>query len=191
MTRDDIYDHLAQVYLGKRSKAQSKQKRQFNAWLIINIVITVIILASAFYGLTAFLRQKSASLENSIIFSLHNGPTRIEFNFEEPYPSVKYFTLEVPPVDVSKYKKIRLSVRAKEEGTPGFLKVVLKNKKNETSYQYIQGIDFDWKEVVLPLEDFQEITDWRTLTEVAFALEAWNVENQKGIVLIGDVSFSN
>ena len=50
MTRDDIYDHLAQVYLGKRKEADDKKKKQFSAWLFINIVITVIIFASIFDG---------------------------------------------------------------------------------------------------------------------------------------------
>ena len=31
MTRDEIYDHLAQVYLGKRGKVEEKKKQQFNS----------------------------------------------------------------------------------------------------------------------------------------------------------------
>ena len=74
MTRDDIYDHLAQVYLGKRSKADIKKERQFNAWLVINIFITFIIFASAFYGLTAFLTQRNSSLQSRIIFFFRLEP---------------------------------------------------------------------------------------------------------------------
>ena len=73
MTRDDIYDHLAQVYLGKRSKNDVKKEKQFNAWLVINILITVIIFTSAFYGLTAFLTHHNSNLQSRIIYSLLPG----------------------------------------------------------------------------------------------------------------------
>ena len=43
MNRDDIYDHLAQVYLGKRNKTEEKKKKQYSVWLLINIGITFII----------------------------------------------------------------------------------------------------------------------------------------------------
>lgn len=190
MNRDEIYDHLAQVYLGKRSKADEKKKKQFHAWLTINIVITVLILASAFYGLTAFLNQKSSSFEKNILFSLHNGPSRMEYNFEDPFPPTKAFSLSIPQMDVTKYSQIRFSVRAKEEGSPGILKIILKNQKNETAYRYIQGIDLKWKDFNIPLNEFKQITDWTNLTEVTFILESWNVDKKKGSILIGDVSFS-
>ncbi len=191
MNRDEIYDHLAQVYLGKRSKAEEKKKKEFNAWLAINIVITVIILASATYGLTAFLTKRSSLLANNIIFSLNNGPSRLEYNFENPFPPVKAFSLSLPTMDVTKYKKINFSIRAKEEGNPGIIKVVLKNQKNETAYLYTSGIDFNWKEFSVPLDKFSGITDWTNITEVTFILESWNVEKEKGSILIGDVSFSS
>ena len=83
MTRDDIYDHLAQVYLGKRTKKDIKKEKQFGAWLLINVLITVIIFTSAFYGLTAFLTQRNSHLQSRIIFSLHNGMVRMEYNFTD------------------------------------------------------------------------------------------------------------
>src|SRR3990167_6885915 len=94
MKRDDIYDHLAQVYLGKRSQKDDKKQREFSAWLVINIFITVIIFSSAFYGLTAFLTQHNFGLESRVIYSLHNGPIRFDYNFTGTFPPVKTFTLE-------------------------------------------------------------------------------------------------
>ncbi len=78
MTRDEIYDHLAQVYLGKKNKIAQQKKVRFNVWLVINIVITVIIFASASYGLSAFLTHRGDALQNKIIFSLNNGPIRVK-----------------------------------------------------------------------------------------------------------------
>ena len=191
MTREDIYDHLAQVYLGKRNKAEEKKKKQFNAWLVINVVTTGIIFASAFYGLTAFLAKRASNLENNIIFSLHNGPLQLEYNFENALHPVKFLSLSIPPMNVSKYTKLQFSIRSREEGNPGIMKLVLKNRKNETAYTYIRGVNLAWKEFNIPLSDFTQITDWSNLDDLSFVLETWNVDKKKGMVLIDDVRFSN
>ncbi len=191
MTRDEIYDHLAQVYLGKRKKSDIKKKQQLNAWLVINICITGIIFFSVFYGLTAFLTQQKSVLKSNIIFSLHNGPIYIAYNFNEEFPPVKKFSLDISSMNVAKYKEIRFSIRAKEEGSPGIVKVVFENSFNEESFYYVRGIDFSWKEIRIPFEKFAQITDWNDMKNVSFVLESWNVDKKKGVVLIDEVRFSS
>src|SRR3989338_4011294 len=125
MTRDEIYNHLAQVYLGKRNKTEEKKKKQFNAaWLGINLVIAVIILASSFYGLTAFLTHRAESLHSHVIFALNNGPIRFRYDLNEPYPSVKTFSLTIPKIDLTRYEQLNFSIRGLEEGHPGVIKIV-------------------------------------------------------------------
>ncbi len=191
MTRDDIYDHLAQVYLGKRKEVDERKTRQFNAWLVINIAITFIVFASATYGLTAFLTNRSDFLDNRIIYALHQGKIRLEYNLFEPYAPVKTFALNVPSIDASKYKSIQFSIRGKEEGTPGVVKIVVRNFKNESSSYYIQGVGLKWQDFDISLSEFQQITDWSNIIDVSFVLETWNVDKKKGIILIEDVSFSS
>ncbi len=191
MTRDDIYDHLAQVYLGKRKEADHKKKQQFNAWLVINILITVIIFGSAFYGLTAFLTQRSSSLQDNIVFALHHGPIRLEYNFKDSFHPDETFVLSIPKMDASRYKSLQFAIRAKEEGTPGVIKLVLHNTKNETASYYLKGIDMSWQEFRIPLKEFRQITDWSNLTDVSFVVESWNVESQKGLVLIDNINLSS
>ena len=191
MTRDEIYDHLAQVYLGKRDRVEEKKKRQLNAWLVINIVITLVILASAFYGLTAFLTRRAESFKNSVIFALNNSPIRVSYNLNSPFPQVKTFSLTIPKMNVSKYDKLSFSIRGLEEGFPGVVKVVLKNQKNETASFYIKDVRLKWQELNIPFDEFTQITDWTDLTEVSFVLEAWNAEKKKGVVLIDNICFSS
>ena len=190
MTREDIYDHLAQVYLGKRKEADHKKKKQLSAWLVINIVIMAIIFASAFYGLTAFLTQKRSNLKSNIVFALHNGPVRLEYDFKNSFAPVKSFALSISPVDATRYNKIQFSIRGKEEGTPGIVKVIFKNQRNESSSYYIQGVGLSWQDFSIPLSHFQEITDWANVTELSFVLESWNVNDKKGVVLIDDICFA-
>ena len=191
MTRDEIYDHLAQVYLGKRDKVEEKKKKPtFNAWLVINIVITAVILVSAFYGFTAFLTQRNDPARKSVIFALTNGPIRIIYDLNEPYPQIKTFSLSVPDVNASKYKSLRFSIRGLEEGYPGVVKIIVKNQKNETASVFIKDVRLKWQDMSIPFEEFSQITDWNEITEVSFVLEAWNAEKKKGIVLLEDVCFS-
>lgn len=193
MTRDDIYDHLAQVYLGKRSKNSNdaKKRKEFNAWLVINIGITLVIFASAFYGLTAFLAQKGSTLEQRIIFALHNGPIRMEYDFKGSLTPVKTFSLSVPEMDAGRYTRLRFAIRGREEGFPGVVKIVLRNQRNETASYYIQGVGEKWREYNIPFEEFKQITDFGTLIDVQFVIEAWNSEKPRGVILIDDVSFAS
>jgi len=191
MTRDEIYNHLAQVYLGKRSKSEEKSRRQFNAWLVINAVITVVIFSSVFYGLTAFLTQRGESLQKSVIFALNNGPLRVKYNLNSPFPPIKTFSIPIPKVNIQRYGKLNFSMRGLEEGHPGIVKVIIRNKRNEKASYFINNVDLDWQKFSIPFEEFHEITDWSSLTDVSFVFESWNVEKKKGIVLIDDVCFSS
>lgn len=191
MTREDIYDHLAQVYLGKRKEADHRKKKQFNAWLIINIFITVLIFASAFYGLTAFLTRKGIrSLKDNIIFSLNQGTIKFSYDFLSVFHPDETFSLSIPQMDASRYTDLQFSIRANYEGNPGIVKIVVRNKRNETASYYVQGIGTKWKEVLIPLNEFRQITDWSSLTDVSFVLESWNVDEKKGKILIDDLCFS-
>ena len=191
MNRDEIYDHLAKVYLGKKSSVQEIKKKKMNsAWLAMNIVITLFILASTFYGFTAFLNRQQVDLKNRVVYSLNNNPIRIVYDLGYPYPPVKTFPLTIPTKDISKFSKLNVSIRGMETGYPGVVKLILSNQKNETSTYFLQDIGVDWQHVSIPLEKFH-LTDLTSVTDLSFVLESWNVQSKKGIVLVDDISFSN
>ncbi|HBO96703.1 MAG TPA: hypothetical protein DE315_06700 [Candidatus Omnitrophica bacterium] len=189
MTRDEIYDHLAQVYLGKRKEAEPPRKKHFHAWLLINALITLMIFSSVFYGLTAFLTRQS-SLRGNVLFALHNGLVRLDYNFDEDFSPVKTLALSAPAIDASRYKSLEFSIRAREQGNPAVVKVVVENHKHETASYYIQGIDYSWQDFRIPLREFKQITDWTSLKNISFVLESWNVEKKEGIILIDNICFS-
>lgn len=188
MTRDEIYDHLAQVYLGKRKSADDDHKQKFNTWLVLNVLITLMILASAFYGLTAFLVNREG-LRSNVMYALHNGPIRISYDLNNPYPQVKTFSLSVPEMDVAKYQELKFSVRGMST-SPGIVKVVLRNRRNEQASFFVKNVGTGWAEVSIPFSEFKEITDWSQMTDVSFVLEAWNAETKKGTLLIDNLCFS-
>lgn len=196
MNRDDIYDHLAQVYIGKRKSQQQEEKkktrkREFGAWLLINIIITIMIFSSAVYGLTAFLTRQGSSLRSNVIFDLYHGPVKLEYNFLEAVAPTKSFSLTLPPLDAAQYAKIHFRMRCKDEGSPGLVKVVLRNKLNEEASYYLGDVGHEWREFSIDLAAFEDITDWTQLKDLTFVLESWNVDDKKGVILIEDIYFSS
>jgi hypothetical protein len=190
MTRDEIYDHLAQVYLGKKNKATEKKRQQFNAWLVINIMIAAVIFSSAFYGFTAFLVHRTDSLQNRVIYALSNGPIRLNYNLVNPFPPVKTFSLSIPQINVAKYGKLQFTVRGEDGGSPGIIRVEVRNQRDEVASVFVDGVKADWKHVSISLAEFDKITDWSEIKEISFIIESWNAEKTRGSILIDDICFS-
>ncbi len=192
MTRDEIYDHLAKVYLGKRESVSGKKRKPKSvnrSWLIINVVITATITISTVYGFTAFLARR-ADLKSQVFYALNNNPIRVSYDLNDPYPSTKTFSLTIPNKDVSKYKALNISLRGLDGAYPGIVKVIVGNQKNEKAVYYVQNVGEKWQNTSIPFEKLN-LTDWTTVTDVSFVLEAWNVDFRKGTLLIDEVSFSN
>lgn len=193
MTKEEIYEHLAQVYLGKKSQQQIEPKKNTSLPHLpkeVKILLMVFAVAVAFYTLTAFFSKRDENLKTNILFALNNSPIRLTYNLNDPFPQVKDFSIAIPRIDITKYKSLNFSMRGLEEGYPDIVKIVLKNKKNEIAFKYVEGVNLKWKQHSIALEDFSGITDWSTLSEVSFVLEAWNVKKKKGIILIEDICFS-
>ena len=142
MTRDEIYDHLAKVYLGKRENVSPKKRKPKainRSLLVINIVITAVITISTVYGFTAFLTRRD-DLKSQVFYALNNNPIRIAYDLNDPYPATKTFSITIPNKDVSKYKVLNVSLRGMDGAYPGIVKVVVANQKNEQAIYYIQNV---------------------------------------------------
>jgi len=192
MTRDEIYDHLAKVYLGKRESVSEKKRKSKPAnrsWLVINVVVTAVISLSAVYGFTAFLTHR-ADFKSQVFYALNNNPIRMTYDLNDPYPATKTFSMTIPNKDVSKYRALNVSLRGADSSYPGVVKVIVANQKNEKASYYIQNVNTQWRTVNIPFEKLN-LTDWTTVTDVSFVLEAWNVDFRRGTLLIDGVSFSN
>ena len=192
MTKDEIYEHLAQVYLGKHQKIEQKKKTKVHSRLrlISNITVTILVLGSVFSGLTAFLSIVNNRTQKSIVFALNNSPIRVKYDLNYPYPSVESFSVPIPAIDAARYSTLDFSIRGLPEGSPGVVKVAIKNQKNETAFYFTKGIDNKWQKFRIPLSAFKEISDWTNLTDVSFVFESWNIHKKRGAVLIDNICFS-
>lgn len=190
MTRDEIYEHLAQVYLDKNSGEKKDVKKPFKLTREVRVVLTLLIVGLAFYTLTAFLSRRNDDLRSNIIFALSHSPIRIKYDLNPPYPQIKDFSIDIPSVDIGKYHRLNFSIRGLEEGYPEVVKVVLRNRRNEVAFKYIKGVNLKWQRQSIVFDEFSSISDFSSLSSVDFVLEAWNVDKKKGIILIDDLCFS-
>jgi hypothetical protein len=192
MNRDEIYDHLARVYLDKREVVEKKQPKRERPlpWLVINIVITGVILSSIVWGFTAFFAQRDDLLKSRVMFTLNNSPITLVYNVGGKYPQVKELTIAVPEVDATKYRQLNLSVKGSASGNPGMLKVVLTNARQEKASYYLRGIKSRWQDYSISF-DQMDLADWRTVRDISFVVEAWNAGRATGAIYIDNISFSN
>lgn len=193
MTRDEIYDHLARVYLDKRESVVDvkeiplKRPRVAN---VINVVITAFILVSVVYGFTAFLARRHDDLRSRVIYSLSNSPVRLNYMQADGNPQIKDLSFPISDIDVSGFRRLNVALKASEGGNPGVVKLVLVNARNERASYYFQGITPRWQNFSVPFDKL-DIADWSSLKEISFVIEAWNAQRATGTVLIDNISFSN
>ncbi len=190
MTKDEIYEHLAKVYLGKKKKKKKSPSFRFYILLFINIFVVAGISAMLFYGLKG-LAFKEKHNRNDIYFSLNQYPLRLQYNFSAAYPQIENFSLPLPELDARSYSLLKFSIRAGKDTMPSILRITLENKKRELSSYFLKRISHKWQKIVISLSDFKEITDWSNITKIHFVFEAWNTGTKKGSVLIDDICFSN
>lgn len=190
MTKDEIYEHLAKVYLGKKKKKKKVSGVKFYTLLFLNIAAVCGVGLFVFYGLKGIGLKENRS-SNNIYFSVNQYPLRLQFNFDKPFPQIENFSLPLPEVDVRNYSLLEFSIRSGKGAVPAILKITLENKKKELSSYFLKRISPKWQRVIIPLEDFKEITDWSKITKIHFVFEAWNTQTKKGSVLIDNVCFSN
>ena len=189
MTKEEIFDHLADVYLGKKKK----KRKAFNATeilLFVNIIVIAVCVvyfaASSFYR---FKERKPKNSDTSLALALNYYPLHLTYNFSPQKPQVENFSMHLGAKALDAYNYLGFSIKGSPKGYPRIIKVGIENAKREKSYFYYNGIEPSWKEVVIPLSEFKEITDWSRVEKVSFVLEAWNVDMGKGMVVVDDVCF--
>jgi len=186
MTREEIYEHLAQVYLGKKTK--KKKKYNFMKVILFANLIAITLLPS-FYFISAKNTKDIQKQEQSLTLALNYYPLRVVYNFKDNAPQVENFSLHLQNVNVENYDSLVFYVRGRSRLSPRILKVSLENKKKEKSVYYLDTLEAKWQKITIPLKEFKEISDWTNINKLSFIIEAWNTDETKGSVLIDDVHF--
>lgn len=190
MTKEEIYEHLAKVYLGKKKK-KKKQSPLLKVLIVANGLVLIIICVFVISKFHVAGKAGSADKGNLLTLRLGNYPLRLTYNFDEKHPQVENFSMYLPNLDLRGFDALVFSIRGFDGKIPRMLKIALENKKKEKGEIYFADITARWKKVTIPLSEFKGVSDWSNMTRVAFIFEAWNLKDKEGKVLIDDVAFLN
>ncbi|MBM3251781.1 MAG: hypothetical protein FJZ11_03260 [Candidatus Omnitrophica bacterium] len=189
MTREEIYEHLAKVYLGKK-KNKKKNYNLTKIILFINLILLILLPAIFFIKTNkAVIAIKQEKQEESVSLALNYYPLRLVYNFKENSPQVRNFSLYLPSINLENSDSLKFSIRGYRNGFPRIIKIALENRKKEKSVYYLDDINTKWQNITIDLSEFKEISDWTNITKLSFIIEAWNTDNNKCSVLIDDVRF--
>ncbi len=196
MRNREIYDRIADTYLGKVShKKSGNGKNKKKKWIIITTVINVIILVTVFFLARAALLHYKEGLDRETSAAIYilseRYPIKLTYDLMPPSLGVKNFTFSLPIVDASKFSFLKL--RARGDGRAGFtavLKVEIRNQRNEKDLYYLKGISSRWQDFSIGFSEFKNITDWSNIGELSFVFEDWNVSEKEGILYIDNIRFS-
>jgi hypothetical protein len=189
MTREEIYEHLARVYLGKR-KNNKKNNNLAKIFLLVNLL--AVLLLPSFYIIKNSKNQlkiRQSPQKQSFALALNYYPLRLVYNFQDNSPQIENLSLYFPDLNVENYESLVFSIRGAKNSSPRILKIYLENKKREKSTYYFDGITTKWQKIIIPLSEFNQITDWSNISRLSFIIEAWNTDDEKGSVIIDDVCF--
>jgi hypothetical protein len=190
MTKDEIYEHLAKVYLGKKKKKKKQKNLKFYTLLFINVVTLPVIIGLIVGAVNYHSLAGKAKPNSSLQLALNYYPLRINYDFRQDRPQVMDFALNLPESDISKYSHLEFSLKGGKKSYPAKLKITLENRRREKSSYYLSDITTSWQKVSIPLSEFKEITDLSNLTKISFVLEAWNLNNKTGSILVEDIGFA-
>jgi len=183
MDKKDIYDHLAKIYLDapavKRNKTKTLAKDHKN-FIIIALAIGLGLSALV---LTRFYLHKS--LQQQMFLEFSSEPVKINFDLDPA--KKKIFSFNLNKADLSAYNGLGFSVKKSNFEDNVSLRVELTNIFKEKSEIYIKDIPNNWKYIELNFSDFKAISDWTSMSGLAFIIEEWNTKENKGLVYIDNV----
>jgi len=112
---------------------------------------------------------------------------RIEYDVESSNPAYNGFWTKLQNVNASARKNLVFFVKG--DAAKGFttrMKVELKNVKETGRYQ-VNGITDGWQKIVVPLDQFNGLTDRSALTELVIVFDDLTSTKKTGVIYIDDI----
>ena len=181
---EDIYDHLAEVYLNSsrnKKKNFTHHKSIFNNLFKRSIIVAVcfiIVLAVTFF------RNKSIPKSQKVLI-LEANTTKIDYDFNKIKKEAAIFDLK--DMNLLGFKALSFRARKSNFRDDLHMSVEFVSDFGEKSQIYIKQIPNRWKNFKIDLTEFKNISDWSHMRQLLFVLEEWNAQTKKGIVYFDNV----
>ena len=116
---------------------------------------------------------------------------RLIYSVESKNPAFGGLWMRLQNLDASRFDKLAFRVRGDAKmGFTTVFKVELKDSLDQTSHFYVRGITDQWQDVVIPLKDFEGITNFKSLKEFVIVFEDTAATAKRGVIYIDDVRFT-
>lgn len=115
---------------------------------------------------------------------------RLIYSVDSNKPAFGGLWMRLQNLDASKFDS--LAFRVKGDARMGFttvFKVELKDSMDQASSYYVRGVTDQWQDIVIPLKDFEGMTNFRSLKEFVVIFEDTTATSKRGVIYIDDVRF--
>ena len=182
----DVYEYLANVYLGTSPHKKKKQaflKPAYKNLVKLGITIVgclIIVLTMSVFGDRPVSKgQHAVILEDSI--------TKINYNFDQSDKELAIF--ELKDINLLGFKTLDFRARKSNYKDNLHLSVEFISDFAEKSQIYIEQIPTKWQDFKIDLTEFKDISDWSRISQLLFVLEKWNAQEKKGTIYIDNICF--
>lgn len=116
---------------------------------------------------------------------------KLAYDVDSPFSAYNGFFTYLMDIDLSDYKYLVFYVKGdKKAGFTESLNLELKNNKKQVGRMFIEGITDEWKKMVVPLEQFTGINDFKDMKEFVIVFSDIGVTKKEGVVYLDDIYFA-
>jgi hypothetical protein len=115
---------------------------------------------------------------------------RLIYSVESKKPAFGGLWMRLQNLDASKFDSLAFRVRGDPKmGFTTVFKVELKDSMDNSGHFYVRGVTDQWQDLVIPLKNFEGITNFRSLKEFVIVFEDTSATSKRGVIYIDDVRF--
>ena len=130
------------------------------------------------------------SFDHANRFGSSGYALRLIYSVESTKPAFGGLWMRLQNLDATKFDSIAFRVKGDAKmGFTSIFKVELKDSMDQASHFYVRGVTDQWQDIVIPLKDFEGITNFRSLKEFVIVFEDTQATAKKGVIYIDDVRF--
>ena len=187
MKGNDVYEHLAKVYLDEYSNRKkryvSKPFRDFVKFgMVIVIAFVIVISISLFWQ-----NSPSQSKEETIIIEPQINRIKIG-NFNQSTKGIVTYNLIEKDIDFFDYKTLTFLARKSNYKDKILMRIELVDNRGNQSIVYVDGLPtYTWKEFQIKLGEFKEINTRSDISLLAFVIEDWKTKRENAALYIDNV----
>ena len=183
---EDIYEHLAEVYLNSsrnKKKNHTYPKSLFRNLFKLSIVVITCLVVIIVLMLTTFGKKQVSKSQHILILESHT--TKIDYDFNQVKKEAAVFDLK--DMNLLGFKTLSFRARKSNYRDDLHMSVEFISDFGEKSQIYIKQIPTRWQDFKINLDEFKNISDWTSMNRLLFVLEEWNAQDKKGIVYFDNV----